>query len=44
MACVLSSFAIILNGEERAGCYVLIVFLVSFDRYCSVALPYGVVG
>ena len=29
--CVLSSFAIILVGEERAGCLALIVFLVASD-------------
>ena len=36
--CVHSSFAIILIGKrERAGCFVLFVFLVSHD--CCVALP-----
>ena len=31
-----------LGGEERAGCFVWFVFLVS--RGCCVALPRGVVG
>ena len=43
--CVLSNFAIILMGKrERAGCLTLFVFLVSFDWFCSVALPRGTVG
>ena len=29
----------IYGGEERAGCFTLFVFLVSFD--CYVALPHG---
>ena len=29
-----------LAKEERAGCYTLIVFLFSWDCYCSVSLPY----
>ena len=33
-----------LDGEERAGCFTLFVFLVSCDCYCSVALPHGDVG
>ena len=33
-----------LYGEGRAGCFTLFVFLVSYDCYCSVALPYVVVG
>ena len=37
------SFTIILMGE-RAGCFALIVFLVSFCSKCSVTLPYGAVG
>ena len=36
------SFAIILIREERAGCFVLIVFLVSRD--CCVALPHDSTG
>ena len=32
-----------LDGEERAGCFTLFVFLVSCDCYCSVALPHGAV-
>ena len=39
-----SSFAIIMMGEERAGCFVLTVFLVSCDSRCSVALPHGAMG
>ena len=31
-----------LDGEERAGCFTLFVFLVSRD--CYVALPHGVSG
>ena len=37
-----TSFAIILMGEERAGCFALFVFLVS--RHCCVALPRGATG
>ena len=33
-----------LDGDERAGCFTLIVFLVSFDYYCSEALPRLAVG
>ena len=40
VVCVLSSFASMLNGEERAGCFVF----VCLPRVCSVALPYGTVG
>ena len=35
--CVLSSFAIILMGLERADCFTLFVFLVYCDCKCSVA-------
>ena len=38
---VLSSFAIILMREERADWFTLIVFLMSCDCLCSVALPRG---
>ena len=31
-------------GEERAGCFTLVVFLVSCDCYWSVALPQGAIG
>ena len=31
-----------LDGEERAGCFTLIVFPMYFD--CSVALPHGAMG
>ena len=30
--------------EERSGCFILIVFLLSYDCKCSVSLPHGVVG
>ena len=33
-----------LDGEERAGCFTLTVFLMSCDSKCSVALPYCGVG
>ena len=33
-----------LDGEERAGCFDLTVFLMSYDNQCSVALPRGAVG
>ena len=33
-----------LDEEERANCFILIVFLMSCDCGCSVALPHGVVG
>ena len=43
--CVFSRFEIILTGKrERPGCFILFVFLVSCDCYCSVALPQGAVG
>ena len=33
-----------LDGEDRAGCFILTVFLMSCDTACSVALPHGAVG
>ena len=43
--CVLSSsFCIHINGEERAVCFTLFIFLVSCDCYCSMALPQGTMG
>ena len=33
-----------LDGEERAGCFTLTIFLMSCDSRCSVALPDGAVG
>ena len=30
--------------SERVGCFTLFVFLVVCNCYCSVALPFGVVG
>ena len=33
-----------LDGEERAGCFTLTVFLMSCDGRCSVGLPRGAVG
>ena len=39
-----SSFATILMGEKRAVCFALIVFLMSCDSLCSVALSHGVMG
>ena len=33
-----------LDGEERAGCFTLIVFLMSCDCKCSAALPHGTMG
>ena len=42
LLCVHSSFAIILDGEERAGCFALLVFLASCD-FC-VALPHNATG
>ena len=32
------------DGEERAGCFTLFVFLMSFDGYRSLVLPHGAVG
>ena len=32
------------DGEERAGCFILFVFLMSCFCYCSVALPHGAMG
>ena len=34
----------LVDGEERAGCFTLIVFLMSCDSCCSVALPDGAIG
>ena len=42
LLCVHSSFAIILMGEEGAGCFALFVFLVSRDS--CVALPHDATG
>ena len=42
--CVLSSFAINMAEEERAGCNTFIVFLTSCDCCCSLPLLYGAVG
>ena len=42
LLCVHSSFAIISMGEERAGCFALVVFLVSRD--CYVALSRDATG
>ena len=42
LLCVRSSFAIILMGKERAGCFALFVFLMSRD--CCVALPHSATG
>ena len=33
-----------LDGEERAGCLTLIVFLMSYDSHSSVTLPRGAIG
>ena len=33
-----------IDEEERAGCFACIVFWMSFDCKCSVALPHGAVG
>ena len=38
------SFFIHLDGEERIGCITLIVFFMSCDGKCSVALRYGAVS
>ena len=46
--CFLFCYAILfgnhLDGEERTGCFTLIVFLVFCDCYCSVPIPRGAVG
>ena len=39
-----SSFAIILVGKKRAGCFDLTVFLMYCDSQCSVAPPRGAEG
>ena len=36
--CLLNCHVISLDGEERAGCFALLVFLVSCE--CCVALPH----
>ena len=41
---VLSGFAIILRGEGSAGCFTLIVVLISCDCKCSVVLLPDAVG
>ena len=33
-----------LDGEERAGCFALTVFLMSWDSKCSVYFPLGAVS
>ena len=33
-----------LDGEERAGCFALAVFLMFCGSHCSVALPHGAMG
>ena len=38
------SFFIHLDGEERIVCFTLIVFLMSCDGKCSVALRHGAVS
>ena len=42
LLCVHSSLCNHLDGEERAGCFALFVFLVSCD--CCVAHPRGATG
>ena len=42
LLCVHSSFTNILDGEERAGCFAMFVFLVSHD--CCVSLPRKAMG
>ena len=44
LPCILSSIAIILMWEERAGCLTLFVFLVSLNCYYSVVHPHGAPG
>ena len=41
---VVSYFCNQLDGEEKAGCFPLTVYLMSCDNQCSVALPHGAVG
>ena len=40
---VLSSFVIHLDREERAGCFTLLVFVMSFDFLYYMVLPWGVI-
>ena len=44
--CFVPLFCNRLGGEERerAGCFTLFVYLMSFDCYCSVAFPNAAVG
>ena len=42
--CVMQYFCKILAKEERAGCFSLIVFLMSCDCLCSESLPLSVIG
>ena len=44
LLCVHSSFAIILKGEVKAGCFAIIVLQMYCYYKCSVALPHGAVG
>ena len=37
-------FCVRLGGEERAGCFALVVFLVSCGCWCSVALTHSAVS
>ena len=38
------SFCSNLSGDERAGCFTLFIFMVSYHCYCSVVPPDGAVG
>ena len=33
-----------LAGEDRAGCFALIAFLMAISCYCSLPFPHGAVG
>ena len=38
------SFQVLQSSEERAGCFAFIVFWMSCNCKCPVALPHGAVG
>ena len=43
-SCFVSIYTIILIGKQRADCFALTVYLMSYDSRCSVALPLSTLG
>ena len=49
LVCQSTSFGVsckqkIFTEEERAGCFTLIIFMLSCDSLCSTSLPHGAMG